>query len=41
VGSGEVSAGGLLFVGNGSSASKSVSAIFDDLRSKKIIGGTS
>lgn len=41
VGSGEVSAGGLLFVGNGSSASKSVSAIFDDLRAKKIIGGTS
>ena len=41
VGSGEVSAGGLLFVGNSSSASKSVSAIFDDLRSKKIIGGTS
>jgi hypothetical protein len=41
VGSGEVSAGGLLFVGNGNSASKSVSAIFDDLRSKKIIGGTS
>jgi hypothetical protein len=40
VGSGEVSAGGLLFVGNGSSASTSVSAIFDDLRSKKIIGGT-
>ncbi|WGD51609.1 hypothetical protein QA641_40335 [Bradyrhizobium sp. CB1650] len=41
VGSGEVSAGGRLFVGNGSSASSSVSAIFDDLRSKKIIGGTS
>jgi hypothetical protein len=41
VGSGEVSAGGRLFVGNGSSASSSVSAIFDDLRSKKLIGGTS
>src|SRR5712664_2197286 len=41
VGSGEVSAGGRLFVGNGSSASSSVSAIFDDLRSKKIIGGAS
>jgi len=41
VGSGEVSAGGKLFVGNGSSASSSVSAIFDDLRSKKIIGGSS
>jgi hypothetical protein len=31
-----VSAGGRLFVGNGSSASSSVSAIFDDLRAKKI-----
>lgn len=41
VGSGEVSAGGRLFVGNGSSASSSVSAIFDDLRAKKVIGGTS
>lgn len=41
VGSGEVSAGGRLFVGNGSSASNSVSAIFDDLRTKKIIAGTS
>jgi hypothetical protein len=41
VGSGEVSAGGRLFVGNGSSASSSISAIFDDLRSKKIIGRTS
>ena len=37
VGSGEVSAGGRLFVGNGSSASSSVSAIFDDLSAKKII----
>lgn len=41
VGSGDVSAGGLLFVGNGSSASSSVSAIFDDLKTKKIIGATS
>jgi hypothetical protein len=41
VGSGEVSAGGRLFVGNGSSASSSASAIFDDLRAKKIIGGAS
>jgi hypothetical protein len=39
VGSGEVSAGGQLFVGNGSSASSSVSAILDDLRARKIIGG--
>jgi hypothetical protein len=37
VGSGEVSAGGRLFVGNGSSASSSASAIFDDLLTKKII----
>ncbi len=37
VGSGEVSAGGRLFVGNGSSASSSASAIFDDLSAKKII----
>jgi len=37
VGSGEVSAGGKLFVGNGSSASSSASAIFDDLRAKNII----
>jgi hypothetical protein len=41
VGSGEVTAGGRLFVGNGSSAASSVSAIFDDLQSKRIIGGTS
>jgi hypothetical protein len=41
VGSGEVSAGGRLFVGNGSSASSSVSAIFSDLHAKRIIGGTS
>lgn len=41
VGSGEVSAGGKLFVGNGSSASSSASAIFDDLRAKGIIGGAS
>jgi hypothetical protein len=41
VGSGEVSAGGRLFVGNGSSAASSASAIFEDLQSKRIIGGTS
>jgi hypothetical protein len=41
VGSGEVSAGGRLFVGNGSNAASSVSAIFDDLQSERIIGGTS
>jgi len=41
VSSGEVRAGGRLFVGNGSSASSSVSAIFDDLRVKKIIGAAS
>ncbi|MET3333152.1 hypothetical protein ABIF61_001676 [Bradyrhizobium japonicum] len=37
VGSGEVSAGGRLFVGNGSSASSSATAIFDDLSAKRII----
>lgn len=37
IGSGEVSAGGRLFVGNGSSASSSASAIFDDLRAKQIL----
>jgi hypothetical protein len=37
VGTGEVSAGGALFVGSGSSASSSASSIFDDLRAKKII----
>lgn len=37
VGSGEVSAGGRLFVGNGSSASSSMTAIFDDLSAKRII----
>lgn len=41
IGSGEVSAGGRLFVGNGSSASSSVSSIFDDLRAKGIIGRAS
>jgi hypothetical protein len=34
VGNGQVSAGGLLFVGNGASASSSVAAIFDDLQQK-------
>lgn len=37
VGSGEVSAGGRLFVGNGSSASSSATAIFDDLSAKRLI----
>lgn len=41
VGSGEVNAGGRLFVGNGSSASSSVSAIFNDLRAKHILDGSS
>jgi hypothetical protein len=41
VGSGEVSAGGKLFVGDSSSASSSASAIFDDLRAKGIFGGAS
>jgi hypothetical protein len=41
VGSGEVNAGGKLFVGAGTSASSAVSAIFDELRAKKIITGTS
>lgn len=39
--SGEVNAGGLLFVGNGANTSSSVSAIFDDLRAKGIIGHAS
>jgi hypothetical protein len=38
VGNGQVNAGGLLFVGDGASASSSVSAIFDDLQNKGIIG---
>jgi hypothetical protein len=38
VGQGQVQAGGLLFVGDGANASSSVSAIFDDLQRKRIIG---
>jgi len=38
VGNGQVNAGGLLFVGNGATASSSVAAIFDDLQQKGIIG---
>jgi hypothetical protein len=41
VGNGEVNAKGLLFVGNGASASSSVGAIFDDLQQKGIIGRSS
>lgn len=41
VGNGQVNAGGLLFVGNSTSASTSVIAIFDDLQQKRIIGPTS
>jgi hypothetical protein len=38
VGNGQVSAGGLLFVGNGTSASNAIGAIFDDLQKKGLIG---
>jgi hypothetical protein len=38
VGNGQVKAGGLLFVGDGASASNSVAAIFEDLQQKGIIG---
>jgi hypothetical protein len=41
VGNGQVSAGGLLFVGDGANASSSVAAIFDDLQKKGIIGPSS
>jgi hypothetical protein len=41
IGNGQVRAGGLLFVGDGASASSSVGAIFDDLQRKGIIGQTS
>ena len=41
VGNGQVNAGGLLFVGDGSSASTSVAAIFEDLQQKGIIGAPS
>ncbi len=40
VGTGQVNAGGLLFVGDGASASNSISAIFDDLSKKGLIGGS-
>lgn len=38
VGNGQVKAGGLLFVGDGANSSSSVSAIFNDLQAKGIIG---
>jgi hypothetical protein len=41
VGNGQVNAGGLLFVGNGTNASSSVAAIFDDLQRKGVIGPSS
>lgn len=41
VGNGDVKAGGLLFVGDGASASSSVGAIFDDLQQKGVIGPSS
>ncbi len=41
VGGGQVNAGGLLFVGNGTSAASSTSAIFDDLLAKGLIAHTS
>jgi hypothetical protein len=41
IGNGQVKAGGLLFVGDGASASSSVGAIFDDLQRKGIIGQAS
>ena len=41
VGGGQVNAGGLLFVGNGTSAASSTSAIFDDLAAKGLIASTS
>jgi hypothetical protein len=40
VGQGQVNAGGLLFIGDGANANSSVSAIFDDLQSKRIIAVT-
>jgi hypothetical protein len=41
VGNGQVNAGGLLFVGDGASATSSVAAIFDDLQRKGIVGPSS
>jgi hypothetical protein len=40
VGNGQVNAGGLLFVGNGTSASNAISAIFDDLNKNGLISGS-
>lgn len=39
VGSGDVQAGGLLFVGNGVSANSTATAIFNDLQKKELIAG--
>jgi hypothetical protein len=39
IGKGQVNAGGALFVGDGVSSSQSISAIFEDLQSKGLIGG--
>ena len=41
VGNGQVNAGGLLFVGDGASATSSVAAIFDDLQRRGVIGPSS
>src|SRR5262249_47176919 len=41
VGSGQVSAGGSLFVGDRTSADNAMAAIFNDLQSKGLIGGIS
>jgi hypothetical protein len=38
VGNGDVQAGGLLFVGNGVSANRTATAIFNDLQDKGLIG---
>jgi hypothetical protein len=38
VGSGQVTAGGALFVGNGTSAASAAAAIFDDMHAKGLIG---
>jgi len=40
IGQGQVKADGLLFVGDGANAASSVSAIFDDLQRKGIVGAT-
>jgi len=41
VGSGQVNAGGKLFVGDGANASHTATVIFQDLRTKKVVGQTS